>query len=464
MYSYIPSYNPTTASETQYVIGMDITGKNRAGEGSLISTFYLNDSLYEEAITYSYLTSPGSFPDEDTETSFTFTNEAEAIKGAWTEFKEKVSAWWNDTEYTAIGENWGEHTLTFPYNAEEHNHYQYEYYITSSPQANHSGVYNSNGVDRKNELPLEVRSVRDYGLASILNYVDSITVEFYSGAWYDEVYLRKEIGEGLYSAYADVYSTYSFSEGHDDWFNKTSSSVSLKGEMAGKAISGDNADYAKAVSIIGNGYYPKEMREDASDYIVELFEQNNKKHLFTDLVDSIDAKIFEVTNEYDQVLWDEEKHGELKIADKTFNLLTDDFYNLDKDTAVDNIGFNVDVMNDALVGGTATFRLLNKEGNPIGADDYDFEANQIYRITNDDSKFYYYMPEIKLPYEKEGITDEPNRIIQLLIPKRYYRNWVKTLSLDNTNGSDWPLEKVYEMSLLERIRTLILRKNDVVDI
>ncbi len=462
MYSYIPSYNPTTASETQYVIGMDITGKNRAGEGSLISTFYLNDSLYEEAITYSYLTSPGSLPDEDTETSFTFTNEAEAIKGAWTEFKEKVSAWWNDTEYTAIGENWGEHTLTFPYNAEEHNHYQYEYYITSSPQANHSGVYNSNGVDRKNELPLEVRSVRDYGLASILNYVDSITVEFYSGAWYDEVYLRKEIGEGLYSAYADVYSTYSFSEGHDDWFNKTSSSVSLKGEMAGKAISGDNADYAKAVSIIGNGYYPKEMREDASDYIVELFEQNNKKHLFTDLVDSIDAKIFEVTNEYDQVLWDEEKHGELKIADKTFNLLTDDFYNLDKDTAVDNIGFNVDVMNDALVGGTATFRLLNKEGNPIGADDYDFEANQIYRITNDDSKFYYYMPEIKLPYEKEGITDEPNRIIQLLIPKRYYRNWVKTLSLDNTNGSDWPLEKVYEMSLLERIRTLILRKNVLV--
>lgn len=459
MYSYIPTYNPTTASETQYVIGMDISGKNRAGEGSLISTFYLNDSLYEEAITYSYLTSPGSLPDEDTETSFTFTNEAEAIKGAWTEFKEKVSAWWNDTEYTAIGENWGEHTLTFPYNAEEHNHYQYEYYITSSPQANHSGVYNSNGIERKNELPLEVRSVRDYGLASILNYVDSITVEFYSGAWYDEVYLRKEIGESLYSAYADVYSTYSFSEGHDDWFDKTSTSVSLKGEMAGKAISGDDANYTKAVSIIGNGYYPKEMREDASDYIVELFEQNNKKHLFTDLVDSIDAKIFEVTNEYDQVLWDEEKNGKLVIADKEFNLLTDDFYNLDTDTSVDNIGFSVDVMNDALVGGTAMFRLLNKEGNPIGADDYDFEANQIYRITNTDSKFYYYMPEIKYPYTEKGITDEPNRIIQLLIPKRYYRNWVKTLSLDNTNGTDWPLEKVYELSLLERIRTLILRKN-----
>lgn len=459
-YSYIPNYNEVTASENQFVIGMDVAGKDRGGEGSLISTFHVNTDLYNEAISYSYKNNEGSavLPSEVDTLDITFTNDADIIKNTFTNWWEGVKEFFDlSGGYTANKTGYEPQHFTVPVSADEHDHYQYDYWIEDTvPSATHSGVYDSSKDGKTVELPLEVRSVRDYGLASILNYVDSVTVEFYSGAWYDEVYLKKEIGEALYSEYADVYSTYSYSQ--DDWFNKTSSSVSLKGTMSGKAVSGADSSYEKSVSIIGDGYYPKEMREDASDKIVELFEQNNKKRLFQDLVNSIDSKIFEVTNEYDQVMWDEEKEGILKIGDKEFNLLTGDYYALDRKGALDNVPFNVDVVNEALVGGTAVFRLLNREGNPIGADDYDFEANQIYRITNEDSKFYYYMPEIKYTYEKGGLDDEPNRIVQLLIPKRYYRNWVKTLTLNGDNGDDYPPDKVFQMSILDRIRTLILRK------
>ena len=454
LYQYIPNYNETTASETQFVIGKDISGKDRGGEGSLVPTFKVNEDLLDEAIHYSYRNYDGSapMPSDESEMELSYSTDIEAVKTGWNNFKEAISSWWNGRE--AEYENVPTYSFKIPVTPEEHEHYQYEYFI--EPTSYGSGVFDSSGDGKTNELPLEVRSVRDYGLASILNYVDSITVEFYSGAWYDEVYLRKEIGEALISSYSDVYSTYSFSK--DNWFDKTSSSVHLKADYSGKAISNNSSytDFNKAVNIVANGYYPKEMREDASDKIIELFEQNNKKRLFMDLVNSIDGKIFEVTNEYDQVMWDEEKKGELVIGDKSFNLLTGDFYALDKPGALDEVPFNVDVVNDALVGNAATFRLLDKEGNPIGADDFPFEDNQIYRITNEDSKFYYYMPEIKYAYEKVGA--QPNRITQLLIPKRYYRNWVKTLTLNDDNGEEWPPDKVLEMSLLDRIRTLILRR------
>ena len=40
--------------------------------------------------------------------------------------------------------------------------------------------------------------------------------------------------------------------------------------------------------------------------------------------------------------------------------------------------------------------------------------------------------------------DAPSKIAQLLIPKRYYRSWVQSLSLLGDNGDEWN-EKVHEM-------------------
>ena len=132
---------------------------------------------------------------------------------------------------------------------------------------------------------------------------------------------------------------------------------------------------------------------------------------------------------------------------------------LDKD--LKEIDFKVHLLTDSMTGREVTFTLQNKKaphhnGNIIGFDsskdgnDIVWSKYYIYKIDKDNTRFYYYMPEII--YNKDGTP--PSKITQLLIPKRYYRSWVKSLSLVGDNGEDWN-DKIKEMSQLELLRTLM---------
>lgn len=379
----------TKTDLTGNVLGEQISlySGNRLGEVSLESTLAKNSDLHKETISFSQLNEKNKDPENDISFDFSYKTWSSAISDWW-------DGLWGGDKDSSISE-------TVIASAEEHSHLQNDYYI----KEDNLNLYSSNIFDAKengNELPLEIKSVRDYGLGSVLNYVDSVVVEYQSGMIYDENYLKTEIGVSIKNDYDEVYKDYN----------------------------------VQNVDEIGEGYFPKEMKDQGSDELIELFAMNNTKELFKSLVEALDGKIMEISADYDTACKDPERKGIINALNMSINDDLDYGINL-------SINGNFD---GATGSGSASISLAqNIQSNGFGNITIDSVVGDAHIQANDTDTFKYYTPSLT----------GPNSLSQLVLPKRYYRSW---LDKDDTTGSKNSIKDWVKINL--KNESLLIRKSN----
>lgn len=353
--------------------------------------------------------------------------------------------------------------------SDEHSHLQYDYYFVPDYPFNENEIYNTisdnsgadltiksytsntyteydyrlskhglKKLDTTNDLPMELKSVRDYGLGSVLNYVDSVVVKFKSGVYFDETYLGDEITKEILSSYKDVYRNVTFGD---------LSNMSYNGNV------NHNNKEQFLYDMVYEGYYPKEYMAAGNDRLTELFTQNNKKQLLINLAENVDDKITEMSKAYDELDASKKLTIHVKGTGDTLNTYVDKtlYFNRNYSSAGD---IHIDDISDLVIPTKASkidsheledqlvvfpYLVDNGElagdGAILGGFEIHFNENDIENLAKNDiyvlgNEFGYYTPYISAKIDGNSIS----RISQLLFPKRYYRSWVSTEELSTADS------------------------------
>lgn len=442
----------------------------RIGEYSLTSTLKEDEELRKDVLLFSGTNEVGLVNPKDpsgyTTMTFRMSDWTTTLgDNVFNIFINAYNYWFEDN--AASIDNSKEFSISI--DSDEHAHLQYDYYFVDDDYFNENDVYNKipgnsaddltlksytsntyteydyrlskhglKKLDTTNDLPMELKSVRDYGLGSVLNYVDSVVVKFKSGVYFDETYLGDEITKEILSSYKDVYRNVTFGD---------LSNMSYNGNV------NHNNKEQFLYDMVYEGYYPKEYMAAGNDRLTELFTQNNKKQLLINLAENVDDKITEMSKAYDELDASKKLTIHVKGTGDTLNTYVDKtlYFNRNYSSAGD---IHIDDISDLVIP-TKASRIdsheledqlvvfpylvdngeLAGDGAILGGFEIHFNENDIENLAKNDiyvlgNEFGYYTPYISAKIDGNSIS----RISQLLFPKRYYRSWVSTEELSTSDS------------------------------
>ena len=183
---------------------------------------------------------------------------------------------------------------------------------------NNRPAYRNHATGELSVLPLELKSVRDYGLGSILSYIEGRKVEFKSGIYYDDIYNADGIKEYFDNRYTNIdsdlakkgyypkqifdekdyfhsqyflnYDLLKYFEKITEYIPKFPNNIELNNEDiktdddGGMEIDGTNLIIKKSGEVINTEYNKEDLLEDLEDGDIKKYvkdETNSLVKIFT---------------------------------------------------------------------------------------------------------------------------------------------------------------------------------------